>query len=328
MRHAQMPTEYAGVVTGQALDLRTRRLEASLGWAYTPNLAFGASLGATRIQYSWDNMVSTEVANGAGTPLGMMQSDLRQTGATTVPSYSLGFRWAPNSRWTLGGAYVGSIKATLPLTASYGPTAATYAGLTPGYPPYAGIGTYGPGLQAATAVGAGQGGITLPGKLTLGVRQRLNQLFTWELDLRYILSAGMALPGYPSATAPGKAPVTGVGESTRFRNGLGGNLMGELNLSRNWVLRVGAALDPAYRADNDVDPLVGGAKSAGFSGGFGYKVFGGEVNVGYQYRQAENVDTPNLQGTWSATGYSPTPASLTRVEGMGHLWSAGYKVAF
>jgi hypothetical protein len=157
----------------------------------------------------------------------------------------------------------------------------------------------------------------------------VNQVFTWEADLRYMMGSQTELPGFPAATpASAAGPTTGPGQGRPFRSGLGLSLMGELNISKNWVLRLGAAIDPALRADSDVEPLVGGAKSSGLSGGFGYKVFGGELNLGYQYRQSQDIDVHNLEGIWSSTGYSPSQASTTRVEGMGHLWSVGYKRSF
>jgi long-subunit fatty acid transport protein len=327
LRHAQMPLEYTGRFQGQAIDLHTHRYEGQLGWAASPNWAFGASLGLTQIQYSWDNMVRTIVTNpnNGNAALGLMESDLHQEGSKLAPSYSLGFRWAPNSRWTLGGSYVGAIKATLPLRASYGANAPSYYALS-GY----GAAPVGTSSVAKSGIPlqAGSGGITLPGKLTLGVRQRLNTVFTWEADVRYILGSQMELPGYPSATPAGGSPVSGAGESTGYRSGLGLSLMGELNIAKNWVLRLGAAIDPGLLPNSQVEPLVGGAKSSGLSGGIGYKAFGGELNVGYQYRQAQNTDVQNLDGVWKSTGYSTNPGSTTRVGGMGHLWSVGFKRVF
>jgi hypothetical protein len=155
----------------------------------------------------------------------------------------------------------------------------------------------------------------------------VNTVFTWELDARYVLGAQTELPGQPSATPAGTGPVSGPSLGGGYRNGLGVNLMGELNLTKRWTLRLGASMDPALRSDNDVEPLTGGAKSAGFSGGIGYKAFGGELNVGYQFRQTQDIVSPNLQGSWTSSGYQPVPGN-TRVEGMGHLWAAGYKRTF
>ena len=324
MRHATMPLGYTGRFAGRALDLQTRRMELQAGWSATPNWAFGASAGVTRIQYSWDNQVRSVVAApGFAAIQGLMETDLHQEGTKTAPSYSLGFRWAPNSRWTLGGAYVGSISTTLPLSASLGSAGPSFYASSGFGPAPAGVSSTTQTLRPAP----GSGGITLPGKVTLGLRQRVNQTFTWELDLRYVLGARTRLPGYPTALADAGV-VSGAGAGTTFRNGTGANLMGELTLSKNWVLRLGAELDPELRPDGQVDPLVGGAKSAGFSAGFGYRVFGGELAFGYQYRQVQDVDSPNLNGTWTNAGYALAPVSVTRVEGMGHLWSAGFKRTF
>jgi hypothetical protein len=143
-----------------------------------------------------------------------------------------------------------------------------------------------------------------------------------------MLGSQTELPGLPAATPAGAGPASAPNQGRPFRSGMGMSLMGELAFTKNWTVRLGASLDPALRADSDVEPLVGGAKSSGLSGGFGYKMFGGELNVGYQYRQSQDIDTANLEGTWNQAGYAPNPTSITRVEGMGHLWSVGYKRAF
>jgi long-subunit fatty acid transport protein len=332
LRHVEMPANYAGRFNGEAFNLDTHRMEAQLGWAITPNWAAGASLGVTQIQYSWDNMIRTVVENPnplapPNSPMGLMESDLRQKGSAFAPSYSLGFRWAPNSRWTVAGVYVGSISATLPLRASYGSTAPSYYGLDGVSSPQVGTSQAGAAQRGVTQLGAGRNTITLPGKVTVGVRQRVNQLFTWEMDLRYVLGSQTVMPGMPSATVPGASPVSGPGVGSSYANGLGLSVMGELNLTKRWVVRLGASMDPSLRTDNNVEPLIGGAKTAGFSGGFGWKVFGGQVNAGYQYRQSQNVRTPNLQGSWPSTGYAPVQGT-TQVEGMGHLLSIGYKRSF
>jgi long-subunit fatty acid transport protein len=323
MRHAKMPLEYTGRFQGQSLDLRTSRVELQAGWSANPNWAFGASLGITRIHYSWDNMVRSTVAvPGQPSITGLMESDLRQEGSRIAPSYSMGFRWAANSRWTVGGAYVGSISTTLPLTASNGSAVRYFA--SSGYGPApTGISA----VATALAPQPGDGRITLPGKATLGVRQRVNKSFTWEFDLRYVLGASTRIPGVPYAVSGGSI-VRGPGDAGGYRNGFGMNLMGELAFGRRWVVRLGAELDPALRTDAQVDPLVGGAKSSGFSGGFGYRMFGGELNFGYQYRQSQDVDNRNLNGSWTSAGYAAQPLSSTRVEGMGHLWSLGFKRTF
>lgn len=324
MKHDRMPLGYTGRFAGQAFDLNTHRIEAQIGVSTTPNWAFGAGVGITQIQYSWDAMVRAVVDNpNTSSPMGLMESDLHQEGKAYAPSYSLGFRWAPNSRWTVGGAYVGFIKTNLPLQARQGSSATSFYGLS-GYGP-APVGTE----ANAPALGyhPGSGSLTLPGKLTLGVRQRVSKLFTWELDLRYVLGAQTELPGQPTATLAGGSTIAGPSVSSSYRNGIGMSLMGELDLSKRWVLRLGGSLDSAPRQDGDVEPLTGGAKSSGFSGGVGFKVFSGELNAGYQYRQTPNVNTPNLNYTWPASGYALAPG-ITRVEAMGHLWSVGFKRSF
>jgi len=50
--------------------------------------------------------------------------------------------------------------------------------------------------------------------------------------------------------------------------------------------------------------------------------------VGYQFRQSQDTDVQNLDGYWKSSGYGTNPGSTTRVEGMGHLWSVGYKRTF
>jgi long-subunit fatty acid transport protein len=329
MRHVVMPLDYPGRFQGQKLDLQTRRGEFQLGWAFRPDLAFGASLGLTQVKYAWDNMVRTTVDNpSTSSPLGLMESDLRQSGARTVPSYSLGFRWAVNSRWTFGGTYVGPIRANLSMSAGYGSAPATFYNLSGYGAAPVGTSTLGAAQQAATSVQAGGGTLVLPGKAVLGVRQRVNQVFTWEMDMAFIQGAQTRLPGDPSASY-GSASVSGPGGTNRFRNGYGINLMGELTLSKRWTARIGAELETALRQDEYVDPVLGGSKTSGLSAGFGFKMLGGELNVGYQYRQSQDADTPNLNGAWSHnSGYYTVPASTTRVEGMGHLWAVGFKEIF
>ena len=54
----------------------------------------------------------------------------------------------------------------------------------------------------------------------------------------------------------------------------------------------------------------------------------GELNFGYQLRQAQDQDPINLDGTWwYSTGYRRS-GTTTRVEGMGHVFSLGFKKIF
>lgn len=333
MRHARMPLELTSRFQGQAIDLKTQRLEVQAGWAWSPKFSVGVSLGVTRVNYAWENSVRVLVPADPAAKVsptnpsqGLMELGLRQEGNKLAPSYSVGFRWALSPRWTVGGAYVGSITAKVPLTASYTATEPSYYDNATGYGTSQPASQYGPALKALSRVQAGDGSLTLPGKATLGVRQRFNQLFTWEVDVRYVLGSAMALPGNPTLLGPGD-PVAGPPQDGDFRSGFGGSFMGELTLGPKWTARMGVALDSALRTDATVDPVRGGAKGAAFSGGFGYRVWGGELNVGYQYRQSQDRDSVNLDGSWSASGYRTT-GSTTRVEGMGHLWSVGFKKAF
>jgi hypothetical protein len=76
-----------------------------------------------------------------------------------------------------------------------------------------------------------------------------------------------------------------------------------------------------------VSAVLGGARSAAFSAGLGYRLWGGELNLGYQFRQAEDRDVVSLDQVWSLSGRRSTGTS-TRVEGMGHLWSIGFRKSF
>ena len=75
------------------------------------------------------------------------------------------------------------------------------------------------------------------------------------------------------------------------------------------------------------EPLLGGSRTAEFSLGAGYKVWGGELNFGYQYRQSEDQDTTRLGGIWSSTGYRGV-GTRSRMEAMGHLLALGFRTSF
>ena len=264
LRHAQMPLDYAGRFQGQALDLTTRRVEVQLGWAASPNWAFGASLGGTRIRYSWDNMVRTVILQPGtpATPLGLMETDLHQGGTRTVPflfpGRPVGGQFPLDLRRNLRGRPRGHhaperllrLRPHQLLLAHRDPAASRRP-----VPP----GPRRPVRQPAPArrrrhhpPGQGRAGRAPAGEP--GVHR--------ELDVRYVFGSSTQLPGYPSSTAPGGSPVSGSGESTSFRSGWGMSLMGELNVAKAWVVRIGASLDPALRDYTAVDPLVGGAKTS------------------------------------------------------------------
>jgi long-subunit fatty acid transport protein len=102
----------------------------------------------------------------------------------------------------------------------------------------------------------------------------------------------------------------------------------ELELGKFWTLRGGLAFEQRSIDAAVAEPLLGGARTAAFSIGAGYKVWGGELSLGYQFRQSEDNDTRRLTGDWRDTGYVPTPINRVRMEGMGHLVAIGFKKTF
>jgi len=168
--------------------------------------------------------------------------------------------------------------------------------------------------------------IALPSRAAIGLRQRVNQVFTWEVDVRYTQGTQFEFPSMPSMATPSgvvKVPYP----SNPFTDSVGLSLMGELKLSKAWIARGALSLDQSSRKDEDVEPLLGGQRSSGFSIGFGWRVAGGEMNFGYQLRQAQDQDPINLDGTWRDTGFRRS-GTTTRVEGMGHVFSIGFKKIF
>ena len=345
MRHLEMPVEnpvqnYQEVpllipsrFEGQAFGLETHRLEAQASWSASPNWSFGATLGATQIQYNWANMVRIPLTENVAQPVsatnepaGLMELGVAQHATKVVPSYSLGFRWAINSRWTIGGTYIGALSTRMDLRANPSGLAPIYTNVNGYGLPAVGISNYGPALDALTSVSAGTDRMVLPGKLTAGIRQRVNAIFTWEADLHYALSRATQVPGYPSLTGP-SGTVSGEGLSRDFKNAPGASLMGELTLGKRWTLRMGLSQDGGTRATQDVEPMLGSAESFTASGGFGYKVFGGELNLGYQFRKSQTQQTQALDYVWTLAGQTNL-GGTTQVEGMGHLWAIGFKKAF
>ena len=108
---------------------------------------------------------------------------------------------------------------------------------------------------------------------------------------------------------------------------MGEGLSVEVALGKLWTLRAGTFLDQNAIDNTQIEPLLGGARQAVFSVGAGYRLWGGEVSFGYQYRQSKDQDVTTLDGVWSATGFRST-GSRTRVEGMGHLFAIGFKRSF
>ena len=107
--------------------------------------------------------------------------------------------------------------------------------------------------------------------------------------------------------------------------GLGASV--EIELGKFWTLRSGLFLDQRSVEESAAEPLLGGARTAAFSFGAGYKMWGGELSLGYQYRQSEDQDTRRMDGVWSSAGYRAT-GTRGRMEGMGHLLALGFKRSF
>ena len=332
IRHAELSPESTIRFLGRSLDLQTKRLEFQAGWAFRPGISVGVGLGLARISYDASVNLRTAVLQdpslppGTGNvPLALVEVGAQQTGTATVPSYALGFRWAINPRWTLAGAHQGALRGNLSLSASQTLEQPVYTDPSGNGLPPLDIASEQAATLAALGFVPGSKRIVLPGKTTLGVRHRFNQFMTWEFDAHYIQGGSLELPSSPSMLAPaGPASTQMVGG---YRSGFGLSLMGEASLGRKWTLRAGAALEPALQEDTRINPLISGSRSAAFSIGAGYRIWGGELNAGYQVRQNKDLDSAALEGAWDSAGYRTT-GTLTRVEGMGHLWSIGFKRSF
>jgi len=331
-RQGILPHEGGLRFTGSRLDLAARRLEAQAAWALRPDVSLGVGIGVARLSLDQGVVLRAVVPVNPLAPIsttnpaeGLVETELTQSSQKTVPAFSLGFRWAIGPRWTLGGTYQGALRATVDADATFVGEPSFWAPDGFGLPPL-GMEAKGRDLLGASRPLAGRGRLVLPARATLGVRQRLNQFFTWEADLRYVGASSMEVPNLPALQTP-----SGLVESPReplaFRSGFGWTLMGEATIGKRWTVRAGLGMDPASLEARSIAPLWGGAMSSAFSGGVGFRVWGGEWNVGYQYRQARDIDTRRLDGLWDVSGFRPS-GTLTRVEGMGHQWSLGFRKGF
>lgn len=333
-RHSELrdlaPTRFRG----ETLALSAHRLEAQLGWSLAgrPELSFGVGLGVARLGLELGNRIRVGVPVDPTQPSsilnpiqGLAELSLREDGQAFAPSLTLGARWALSSRWTVGATFESPLKAKPSLSARFLTSPITvWDNNGFGTPP---LGTDARAYQliGTSDVVAGTGEVNLPARATLGIRQRQSQLLTWEVDLQW-MGAGLRVPTYA-----GLATLSGT---TSAPANLGGGTaswslkaMGEFTLSRDWVLRLGMGLSTGYGDQDRIEPLLGGAAQSFFSLGAGYKIWGGELNVGYQARIDRDTDVAGLQGAWDVNGFRTVPSKV-RVEGEGHLLSIGFRKAF
>ncbi len=185
LRHAELPLESTIRFLGRSIDLGAQRLEIQAAWALSPGISFGAGLGVARISYDSSVNLRTQVLTDPTLPAGptnpaiaLAEVRAQQEGSATVPSFSLGFRWAISPRWTLAGTHQGALRGDLSLSASQAQDLPFF--VNPG-----GNGAAPLGIEAQTAntlaqlqFHPGSGRVALPGRTTLGVRHRVNQFVT------------------------------------------------------------------------------------------------------------------------------------------------------
>jgi long-subunit fatty acid transport protein len=333
LRHAVFGPETTTRFLGDEISIEARRVELQLAVALREDVSLGLGFGAARIDYASGASLRAPVPVdpsrplGSGNPaLGLVERQVRQDGDVTVPSVSFGLRWAISPRWTLGLAYQGALAGDLRLKASFGVRSPSYVATDGLSAPPLGISTPGSALLALSSPRTGSERIQLPSRATLGLRHRPSNIFTWEADLRFVDGAKLELPGQVGLDTP-SGPVASPAKPFMGQRSIGLSLMGELALGKDWTVRGGFSMDQGLREDSRVEPLMGGARTAGFSVGASYRLGRGELSLGYQVRQAQDVDSRALDGAWSIAGYRST-GTMSRVENSGHLYALGYKVSF
>jgi long-subunit fatty acid transport protein len=326
LRHAKLLDDAPSRYLGDGIDLSAHRLEGQAAWALSPNLSVGIGLGVARLSYDATNVVRLGVPNPVTSAVdGLVEHRIGQSGNKVVPSYSLGARWAINPRWTLGFTHQSGLKGDLDLKGGFRDGSLGYFandGLS--------VAPLGTEARAATLLGAssvtpGERTLELPSQTTLGVRHRLGPMLTWEADLRWT-SANLRVPDFASVQTP-SGTVSAPMQLPRGKSHLGLHSSVEVELGKFWTLRGGIALTQRSVEESSAEPLLGGSRTAAFSFGAGYKVWGGELNLGYQYRQSEDQDTRRLDGVWSSAGFRGVGTKV-RMEGMGHLMALGFKKTF
>lgn len=332
LRHGRLLDEAPSRYLGDGIDLSARRLEGQSAWALSPNLSVGLGLGVARLSYDSSSVMRLGLPNDPAQPVspsnavnGLVEQRIGQSGDKVVPSYSLGLRWAINPRWTLGFAHQSGLKGDLGLKAEY-------RDLPLGYYANDGLSTAPLGASARAAAllagstpVAGSATLELPSQTTIGVRHRITPMMTWEADLKWT-SAGLRVPSFASVETP-SGTVSAPADLPRGKSHLGLSVSAEVELGKFWTIRGGLALDQRSVEEANAEPLLGGTRTAAFSVGAGYKMWGGELSLGYQYRQSEDQDTTRLNGVWSWSGFRSV-GTRVRMEGMGHLMALGFRKSF
>jgi len=320
---------------GDGINLSAHRMEAQAAWALNPNVSVGFGVGAARLSYASTsvmrfaipNVDQTQAVSSANPVNGLVEQRVGQSADKVVPSYSLGLRWAFNPRWTLGFAYQSALKADLDMKAGFRDA---NLGLFNKYglsPAPLGIDTQAASLLAASQpMAGGASTLELPSQATIGIRHRNMPFMTWEADLRWT-SANLRVPSFATVQTP-SGTVSAPSELPHGKSHFGLNASTELELGKFWTLRAGLSLEQRSVDASYTEPLLGGSPTAAFSIGVGYRMWGGELNLGYQYRQSQDQDTRRLTGDWGPSGFQATPVNRIRMEGMGHLMALGYRMSF
>jgi len=326
LRHGRLLDDAPSRFLGDGIDLSARRLEGQAAWVLTPNLSLGLGLGVARLGFESSNVMRLNVLNPVTSAVdGLVEHRVGESGSKVVPSYSLGLRWAISPRWTLGATHQSGLKGDLGMKAGFRDTPLGYYNPDGLSKALDGIEVDAASLLAASTAVPGNSTLELPSQTTIGLRHRATPMITWEADLRWT-SAGLRMPGFAQVATPSGSVAAPV-ELPQGRSHLGVSASVEVELGKFWTLRGGLTLDQRSVEESLTEPLLGGSQTAAFSVGAGYKVWGGELNIGYQYRQSEDQDTRRLAGVWSDTGFR-TGVTRTRMEGMGHLMAIGFKKSF
>jgi long-subunit fatty acid transport protein len=327
LRHEQLLDNAPSRYFGDGIDLSARRLEGQAAWVLNPNMSIGLGLGVARLGFDSSSVMRLNVPNAStGVVDGLVEQRVGQSGNKVVPSYSLGFRWAISPRWTLGATHQSGLKGDLDMKAGFQGAALGYFAPDGLSKALDGINVEAANLLGVSSpVAGGSRTLELPSQTTVGFRHRAHPMVTWEADLRWT-SAGLRVPAFALVATP-SGVVTAPAELPRGKGHFGVNASVEVELGKYWTLRSGLSLDQRSVDESMTEPLLGGSRTAAFSVGAGYKAWGGEWNIGYQYRQSEDQDTRRLAGVWSDTGFRAGVTRM-RVEGMGHLMAIGYKRTF